>query len=70
MNQNTYTVEVSIANPKTKRDGTVSSPEKINSRVFDFKGGLTETPITRSVYLNRPMSNGHTKARITVEFLD
>jgi len=30
----------------------------------------TVQDIVSSVYLNRPMVNGHTKAKLTIEFLD
>lgn len=56
----THTIEVQLAS---------KNPEKIHSRVFQAAVTATD-PIIKSVYISRPMANGHTKAKITVEFLD
>lgn len=65
MTNQTYTVNVNLQ----QKTETNKGPEKLHSRVFECAKDVVD-PITRSVYLNRPMSNGHTKAKITVEFLD
>jgi hypothetical protein len=63
------TIEVSKRPTYTNKQGQVISADKVNSVVF-VAPKSTEPQIIGSVYLNRPFANGHTKARITVEFLD
>jgi hypothetical protein len=54
----THTVEVKLA---------AKNPEKVHSRVFE---ATTPDAVIRSVYISRPQSDTHSKAKITVEFLD
>ena len=65
----THTVEISKRPNYTKKStGEVVTADKINSVVFTAT--TASSPIVSSVYLNRPMVNGHTKAKLTIEFLD
>lgn len=72
MDNNKHIVTVSIGEPREgSPDGKRKpfSPEKVHSRVFEASKDAKD-PIIKSVYLSRPMSNGHRHARITVEFID
>lgn len=66
------TVEVELSKPRDAQGNRKAfSPEKVHSRVFEAVNGVNiDNPVIKSVYLSRPQSNNHTRARITVEFLD
>lgn len=71
MPENKFEVEVKLSPPREAAGNRKAfSPEKVHSRVFESNDMLRDNPIIKSVYLNRPMSNNHSKAKITVEFLD
>lgn len=69
MDNNKYTVIVHLgAAREAIGNRKAFSPEKVHSRVFEASKNV-ENPILRSAYLNRPMSNVHRHAKITVEFI-